>query len=118
MACAVANKVLEIVSDAHFLVEVERKRELMVRGLMALTDTYGVFAEVRGDGLLLGCELQGEWQDRARDILTACLDSGLMVLVAGTNVIRLAPALNIPDENIEEGLARMERALVSLVQGG
>ena len=40
-----------------------------------------------------------------------------MVLVAGTNVIRIAPALNIPDEDIEEGLARMERALVSLVQG-
>ena len=115
MGCAVASKVLDIVSDPALLGEVERKSNLMKEGLMNLSETYHLFSEVRGLGLLLGCELKGEWKDRARDILTACMGSGLMILVAGTNVLRLAPALTIEDEDIAQGLERMERAIVSLV---
>jgi acetylornithine/N-succinyldiaminopimelate aminotransferase len=43
------------------------------------------------------------------------MNEGLMVLVAGANVIRFAPSLVIPDEDIVMGLARFEKAVASLV---
>ena len=42
------------------------------------------------------------------------MDEGLMTLVAGANVIRFAPSLVIPDEDIIEGLKRFEKAVASL----
>ena len=114
MACAVACKVLEIVSDPELLGAVERKSRLLKDELETLNKKYDLFAEVRGDGLLLGCELSDTWQDRARDILTRCTDEGLLILVAGANVLRLAPPLIISDEDIVKGVSIMERAIEGL----
>jgi acetylornithine/N-succinyldiaminopimelate aminotransferase len=73
-----------------------------------------MFSNVRGDGLLLGCELSEKWQDRARDILTKCTEQGLLVLMAGPNVIRLAPPLIISDADIIAGIEVMDRAISAL----
>ena len=114
MACAVACKVLEIVSDPELLGAVARKSELLKSELERLNKKYDLFAEVRGDGLLLGCELSDKWKDRARDILTRCTEEGLLILVAGANVLRLAPPLIISDEDIVKGVSIMERAIEGL----
>ncbi|NKB76721.1 MAG: acetylornithine/succinylornithine family transaminase [Gammaproteobacteria bacterium] len=114
MACAVANKVLELVTAPGLLSDVERKSQLLVKKLMELGARCDLFSAVRGEGLLLGCELTDKWKDQAREILTACMNEGLMVLVAGPNVIRLAPPINISDEDLKEGIARMERAVEKL----
>lgn len=55
------------------------------------------------------------WRGRSREFIKAALDEGLLVLVAGPDVIRLAPSLIIPDELIEEGLQRLERAIARLL---
>lgn len=111
MACAVASKVLDIVSDPSLLKEVARKSEMMKKALLGLNEEYDVFAEVRGDGLLLGCELTEKWHGRARDILSQCVEQGLLVLMAGANVIRLAPPLIIEDADVLEGVERIGRAV-------
>jgi acetylornithine/N-succinyldiaminopimelate aminotransferase len=77
---------------------------------------YNLFSEVRGKGLLLGAALNEQWQGRARDILVAAGNEGLMVLVAGLNVVRFTPSLVISKEEIAEGLARLERAIASLAK--
>ncbi len=74
--------------------------------MMDIGERYGVFSEVRGDGLLLGCVLTEQWQGKAKDFLNTGLDEGVMVLVAGANVVRLAPSLIIPETDIEEALSR------------
>jgi len=114
MACAVAYKVLEIVSDPALLSAVQQKSDLIKSELEKLNKKHHVFSKVRGDGLLLGCELSAQWQDRARDILTRCTEEGLLVLMAGPNVIRLAPPLIIDDEDIVAGVAVLERAIAAL----
>jgi len=114
MACAVANKVLELV-DSDLLTTVEKKSERLVQGLNEIGKKYNLFSEVRGEGLLLGGELAAGWKDRARDVLNACVEKGLLVLVAGDNVLRLAPALNISESDIQEGLERMDRAVEGLL---
>ena len=114
LGCAVAGAALELLSDPKLLAGVRHKHEVFITGLRRINERFGVFRELRGKGLLLGCELVEAWRGRSRDFIKASLDEGLLVLVAGPDVIRLAPALIIPDELIEEGLNRFERAIARL----
>ena len=84
--------------------------------MMGIGERHGVFTEVRGAGLLLGCVLTEAWQGRASHFVAAAQKEGLLVLVAGGNVVRLAPSLIIPEHDIEEGLARFEKAVAALVK--
>lgn len=117
LACAVAERALDIVNDRGLLDEVKRKEQVFRDGIQVINDKYNVFAEVRGKGLLLGCALNADYQGRARDFLVASANEKLMCLVAGANVVRFAPSLVITDEDIAEGLARFERAVASVVKG-
>ena len=57
----------------------------------------------------------GERLSRAKDILPLAIEEGVMALIAGPNVLRMAPSLVIPEEDIAEGMARLERAIKRLV---
>ncbi|MEF1288268.1 aspartate aminotransferase family protein [Vibrio sp. M260118] len=116
LACAVAEAVVDVVSAPETLAGVAEREDLFREGLAKLNDKYNMFAEVRGKGLLLGAALNDEWQGRARDVLVAAGKEGLMVLVAGTNVVRFTPSLVISTEEIKEGLARLDKALATLVK--
>lgn len=115
LACAVAEKALDIVNTPEVLKGVEAKEALFRELLGKINDKYHVFEEVRGKGMLLGCALTKEYEGRARDFLVASANEHLMCLVAGANVIRFAPSLIIPEEDIREGLARFERAVAAVV---
>lgn len=115
LACAVAEKALDIVNRPEVLEGVLNKEALFRELLGAINDKYNVFEEVRGQGMLLGCALNEKYQGRARDFMMAATKENLMCLVAGMNVIRFAPSLVIPDEDIKEGLARFERAVAAVV---
>ena len=82
----------------------------------AINAKYNVFSEIRGKGLLIGAVLTDAYQGRAKDFLNAAMDEGVMTLVAGANIIRFAPSLVIPDEDIAEGLARFEKAVAKLTK--
>lgn len=114
LACAVAEAVFDLIHAPEALENVKQRGEQLRAGLKRIGDKYGVFSEIRGVGLLLGAELSADFKGRARDILTACLDEGLLVLVAGTSVMRLAPSLLISEQEVEQGLARLEQAVSSL----
>ena len=115
LACAVAEKALDIVNQPEVMEGVLKKEALFRELLGAINDKYNVFEEVRGQGMLLGCALNEKYQGRARDFMMSATKENLMCLVAGMNVIRFAPSLVIPDEDIKEGLARFERAVAAVV---
>lgn len=111
LGCAVGNKVMEIVSDPAFLAEVNRKAGLLRQGLESLVARFpDVFESVRGLGLMLGikCKVTN------LDVVKAAYDAGLLTVPAGDNVVRLLPALNIPDEDITEALNRFEKVATEL----
>ena len=111
LACAIAAKVLEIVNQPAVLAGVNNKFELFKAGLTKINAKTPFYDELRGRGLLLGCALTGALQGQASRFQAAALAAGLMVLVAGPNVIRFAPSLLIPDTDIEEGLQRFAVAV-------
>lgn len=115
LACAVAEKALDIINQPEVLQGVLKKEVLFRELLGAINEKYNVFEEIRGQGMLLGCALNEKYQGRARDFMMAATKEHLMCLIAGMNVIRFAPSLVIPDEDIKEGLARFERAVAAVV---
>lgn len=115
LACAVANEVLAIVSEPQVLAGVRERHRRLTDALRALAPRYGVFDEIRGRGLLVGCALSERWRGRARELLGMGLEEGVMVLVAGPNTLRLAPSLVISQADLDEGLYRVERLLARAV---
>ena len=111
LGCAVGGTVMDIVSDDAFLAEVNRKAGLLRQKLEGLVAAHpDVFEEVRGAGLMLGLKCRKP----NTDLVNAGYGAGVLVIGAADNVVRLLPALNITDEDIAEGVARLDAAASSL----
>ncbi|TQQ53058.1 aspartate aminotransferase family protein [Vibrio cholerae] len=115
LACAVAEAVVDFVAQPEILAGVKQREQWMRAELEKINQKYHLFKEIRGKGLLLGAALNNEWQGRARDILVAAGKQGLMVLVAGASVVRFTPSLIISQQEIEEGMARLDKAIATLM---
>jgi succinylornithine transaminase family protein len=115
LAAAVALKVIEIVNTLQVLDGVRAKSQRLRDGLNAINAKYQVFKEVRGLGLLLGCVLTDEYAGRAKDFVNAASKHQLLLLVAGLNVVRLAPSLVVEERDIDEALQRFDAAVAELV---
>ena len=116
LACAVAEAVIDTINTPEVLAGVNAKHQRFKTKLEQIGQQYGVFSEVRGLGLLIGAVLSDAWKGKAKAILDAAALEGLMVLQAGPDVVRFAPSLVVEDGDIDEGLARLERAVAKLTQ--
>ncbi len=114
LACAIGEAVIDVINTPEVQNGVKAKAQLYVDGLNAINAKYDIFKEIRGKGLLIGAVLNDNYQGKAKDFLVAAMSQGVMTLVAGANIIRFAPSLVIPDEDIAEGLARFEKAVATL----
>ena len=115
LACAVAEAVLDTVNTPEVLNGVKAKAQCYIDGLNKINNKYPVFSEIRGKGLLIGAVLNEKYQGKAGVFLNAALAEGLLILVAGASVIRFAPSLIIPNEDILEGLSRLEKAIAKVI---
>jgi acetylornithine/N-succinyldiaminopimelate aminotransferase len=111
LACAVAGAVFDVINTTEVLDGVRARNALFMEGLKAINARRRVFSDLRGEGVWLGCELDAPWQGKAMDVVRAAGDAGLLLLVAGPDVVRIAPSLVIGLDDILEGLARLEVAL-------
>ncbi|NKF24019.1 aspartate aminotransferase family protein [Solimonas marina] len=118
LACAVAGAVLDEITRPEIAANIAARSQQLQDGLRALGQRYGVFGAPRGQGLLLGAPVSDAWVGRAREISAAALKQGLWVLVAGPDTLRFAPALNLTEQDVAEGLERLDRALATLVADG
>lgn len=96
-ACSIVERI-----DDDFLIEVQRKSEKI---RTALANVKGV-QSISGMGLMLGIETNKP----AGEVAKACLANGLLILTAKTK-LRLLPALNISDAELDEGLEILKGVL-------
>jgi len=111
LACAVGSAVMEIVADAEFLQEVRLKSGLLRQRLEGLVATHPqVFDSVRGLGMMLGlvCKVPNI------DVVKAGYDARILTVPGGQNVVRLLPPLNISDQDLNEGVARLDAVATAL----
>ena len=112
LASRAALAVLDEILSPGFLDGVRRCGELFINKLAALDAEFNCFTDIRGKGCWLGCDLRGDMTAKA--LAAAALAEGLIVITAGEKTLRLAPALNIPDEDTAEGFTRLWRAMEKL----
>lgn len=105
LGCAVAARVTEIVSDPAFLDAVSAKSAQFRQGLEGLVASHPkVFEAVRGQGLILGLKCVAP----NTDVVKAGYARNILTVAAADNVLRLLPALNIPEADILEALRRLD----------
>lgn len=100
LAMAAAKATLEVMLAPGFLdTALESGNKLQAKLQAALSDKETV-TTVRGLGYMIGIETTGN----LGELVQAARDKGLIVLIAGTNVIRLLPPITLSDAEIEKGV--------------
>lgn len=117
LAGAVAGKVLELINQPATMAGVTARHQWIVEALEEINQRLHLFKEVRGLGLLIGAVLNEDYAGKAKQFNLAAAEQGVMVLIAGANVVRFAPALNISEEEVKTGMARFAAACEHLARG-
>ncbi|MEQ1517175.1 MAG: aspartate aminotransferase family protein [Usitatibacteraceae bacterium] len=115
LGCAVALAVLNIISAPETRANIDARTKQLVAGLQVINRQHAIFTDIRASGLWFGCELIPKWHGRAKEFVKMSEKHGLMILVAGPNVIRLAPSLLITAPDVEMGLTRFEAVIAELL---
>ena len=112
LACEVAKKVVEIISNKKVLTGVIQKTIKFNQELNKLSEKYNLFKDIRSAGLWICCDFK---KIKAADFINECYKKRLILVQAsGDKTIRLAPSLIIEDSEIEEGFKRFEKAVKKL----
>jgi acetylornithine/N-succinyldiaminopimelate aminotransferase len=111
LAMSAANAVLDVMLEPGFLDRVRRTALVFKQRLAQIKDQYpSVIAEVRGEGLLVGLKAQVP----AGELVDALRAEKMIAVAAGDNVVRLLPPLVINEQEIAEGIQRLDRACARL----
>jgi acetylornithine/N-succinyldiaminopimelate aminotransferase len=111
LAMSAANATLEVMLEPGFLDHVKRIGLLFKQRLAEIKDRYpALIAEVRGEGLLVGLRALIP----AGELVDALRGEKMLTVAAGDNVVRLLPPLIVTEQELAEGLARLDRACAKL----
>ena len=111
LACAVAEKVMTLLTKKMLLNGVKKKEKIFLRELQSINKDHNCFSAIRSSGLWIGCKLNVTENFNLDTVMKACYENGLMILKANDNTIRIAPSLIIEDSLILKGL-KILRAVI------
>ncbi|CAI0764094.1 Succinylornithine transaminase [Serratia quinivorans] len=114
LATAVAGAVFSIINTPEVLDGVKQRHQWFLDGLNKINQQYPIFSEIRGGGLLIGCQLTQDYAGKAKQITQLANEEGVIALIAGPDVVRFTPSLIIPEQDVKEGLARFARAVARI----
>jgi predicted acetylornithine/succinylornithine family transaminase len=107
LACTAAKVILNALLKQGILKNVKEQGEYLREKLENLKEKYDLVSEVRGIGLIQGVELSVP----AGNIINACIEKGLLLVGAGTNVIRFVPPLIVSKAEIDKAVNILEETL-------
>jgi acetylornithine/N-succinyldiaminopimelate aminotransferase len=111
LAISAANAVLDVMLKPGFFDRVQKMSLLLKQKLAAVIDRHPeIVSEVRGEGLLIGIKAVVP----SGDLVTALRNEKLLTVGAGDNVVRFLPPLVVTEAEIEEGVARLDRACTAI----
>ena len=111
LACAAGYATLRFIIDNDIAGNVERVGSYFITGLKGLKQKFDFITDVRGCGLLVAMEFSS---DIAQSVTMACLDGGLLVNRLKPNALRFMPPLIIGNEEVDEALGILDKALSSV----
>jgi len=111
LAMSAANATLDVMLAPGFFDHVKKVGLLLKQRLAEIKDRYpSLIAEVRGEGLLIGLRALVP----AGELVDALRAEKMITVAAGDNVVRLFPPLIVSEQEIAEGVARLDRACAKL----
>lgn len=120
LACKVAIVLMDVLKREHLLMRAHNLGRILFKRIQEMAEECPIIGDVRGKGLMVGIEIV---KDRERKIpgseekdliLKGAWKRGLILGSFGTSTIRLTPALNIPEDVLEKGLAILEEVLIDV----
>ncbi|WP_428389674.1 aspartate aminotransferase family protein [Mucisphaera sp.] len=115
LAMAATATVFEVIEREKLDARAARLGEAVVKRLQRFAEGCEAVREVRGRGLFLGIEVDEsklpEASPTARDVVLALMERGVMINATKGGVLRIAPALTVPEDVLGEGLDAMESVL-------
>ena len=106
--CAAVSKVFDIFEKDSILDNVQKLTPYLEEKLDALVDKYPIVTARRGKGFMQGLVIR---EVTVGSIVTKALQNGLLVISAGSDVLRLVPPLVITKENIDDMIEKLEKSL-------
>ena len=106
-ACAAVTKVFELFEKNHIVDHVNELTPYLEKRLDKLVEKYDFLSARRGKGFMQGLVVTGR---PVGEILKKALENGLIVLSAGSDVIRLVPPLVIEKKHIDEMIEKLEKS--------
>jgi len=112
LTSAAAYATVKYVIDNDIAGNARKVGEYFIARLEELKNKYRFVTDVRGRGLLLAIEFNS---DIGQDLLNACLERGLLVNRLKPNALRFMPSLIIGNEEVDQAIDILDRALGSVV---
>ena len=106
--CAAVSKVFDIFEQDGILAHVQELTPYLEEKLDTLVEKYPIVAARRGKGFMQGLVIEGA---TVGSVVTKALENGLLVISAGSDVLRLVPPLVITKEHIDEMIGKLEKSL-------
>lgn len=112
LACAAAVEVFRLFDKLNVTDNVKNVGKYLETQLKSLVEKYDTVKAQRGMGLIQGIELTVN----PKDVIAKCLDNGLILFSAGTNVIRFVPPLVITRDDVDQMMVRLKKVLDEVSQ--
>ena len=103
--CAAVSKVFDLYEKEQIVDHVQKVGAYLEEKLNALVDKYDFLKERRGKGLIQGLEVEGRPVGK---IVNRALEHGLIIITAGSNVLRFVPPLVITNADVDEMIKKLE----------
>jgi len=114
LACAASLAVLEVIERENLLARVEAMGRRLREGLEGSLDRVAGVRDIRGQGLMLGVELEHPCRELAR----AALERGLLVNVTAERVVRLLPPLIMGEREIDQVVNLLAESVTEFAASG
>ena len=116
VACAAGNAVLDVMKEEDLPARARTIGARVMSVFESLAAAGGAAGDARGLGAMCGLEIVDPKTgkpdpERAKAVVARCLAEGLLIMTASGTVLRTLMPLNIPEEDLERGLAILERAV-------
>lgn len=108
LACAAVSKVMDLFTENKIVEHVQEITPYFEAKLDELVEQYDCFAVRRGKGLMQGLVVTGR---PVGEIVKAAIREGLLVISAGSDVLRLVPPLIIEEKHIDEMVEKLKKAI-------
>ena len=107
LACAAVRTVFDIFEKEKIVEHVQKVGAYLEQRLNALVEKYDFLAQRRGKGLIQGLVVTGR---PVGEIVLKAMENGLLVITAGTDVLRMVPPLVISKADVDEMIEKLEKS--------